>query len=1234
MYNFFSLNILAMKRASIHFKLRSWSYVLCLFLLSGYAVNAQVASLPLNEPVPYVNPKSPEITHVDNPLLSTFWHNNASSMGNAYNSDLGDYAVLAAPVLGLVDQKMTIDIGESVVASQSNPYFVGFDILNIDGLSIGLGNATFEIKLFNGDNTTPVATYDVNKDKLLGLLGLGLLTGTGNPARIGFTLAPSTPVTFTRAMIVVNEHSLLSIGGTRVYNLVLGKYAPANYTTLPCNLNVTIGAPNYPVQFTDRTSNRGVINPMGALDSSSDTFTELGGLNATLQGPISYAVGDVFGNSFNTTNNSMFVGFDIENAQLLGLLDLNLLQNFSIQLYNNGSPVGTARTGTSLLSLGLRVVGESGRTTIGFITADEFDEVELKLNQLLSATTTKVHGVVVKKFCTSTLACNTITTATNPDHPLYINLKRTTTAGLVNVSSITNPDNIINGSSDPATVVAIANVGSALSVSVANALETYPAGSYAGYIVESSSLLNASLIASAGIKLEFYNRSSATPDNPVYETPGAVLAGVGVISGSHTEVLGAICPVPFDEVRLVLVRSLLSVDLGGTKIHGFKVQKSCAEDVDCLTEGTLTSQYHGAVVNGANTGVRIGAQVGLLDEPLEHLDRVVDNHPNNYASMNAVVGVVSRSSLSVASTSLTFPKGSFAGFEVSKDGGLLDLGLLGDNNIRIVTFKDGVAVDSADVVNGSLISLGLLSSGSGRSVIGFHSKGAFDEIQIRLLRVVAIETGFSLNIYGAVASARYGYDPGNEVYCAADLIRPDQNTGFINTEIPGNTSTNDELPAGATYSAAGSPTVPPGANFTFNINANGSYTFITDKEGTYTFPIKVCIDAWEGDCPVQNLTIYVLNRTVTNPPIAFHDFVKVPEGGSNFEIDVKLNDIPGNVDGTLGNPFIGANPTKGSATVSNGKIYYTPNAGSVGRDFLIYTICESPSGLCSSPVYVLIDIIPTGGSNSTIANDDQILMGVNSAGTGNVLANDYDPENHAQTVLLIDLNGDGIPETAPIGSPQTVLYDGQIRGTITMNATTGDFTFVPANNFKGSISCVIEIGDELGATSKSTLVLIVKDTPDLLPVQTFGSNGANFNGIEERDFIIRIWEMLGGTALADEKQIVIQITKSSAFEITVPGLVLTSSPQTGFNGVASLGNSNPSYSNGSWEFYETPFAIRIVSKSGYSLNPASSATLGFHIKRRPGFARAAQNITYTVAPYSGGETKIDNNYAFSQVILN
>lgn len=1220
-----------MRRASTLIMLRSWSYVLCLLLLSGYAVNAQVASLPLNEPVPYVNPKTPALTSV----TGLSWNSSASGEGNAINSDLTDYAVLAAPVLGLFDQKMTINLNESVVASQSNPYFVGFDILNIDGLSVGLGNATFEIKLFNGGNTTPVATYDVDKDKLLGLLGLGLLTGPGNPARIGFTLAPSTPVTFSRAMIVVNEHSVLSIGGTRVYNLVLGKYAPADYTALPCNLNVTLGAPNYPVQFTDRTSNRGVINPMGALDSSSDTFTELGGLNATLQGPISYAVGDVFGNSFNTTNNSMFVGFDIENAQLLGLLDLNLLQNFSIQLYNNGSPVGTARTGTSLLSLGLRVVGESGRTTIGFITADEFDEVELKLNQLLSATTTKVHGVVVKKFCTSTLACNTITTATNPDHPLYINLKRTTTAGLVNVSSITNPDNIINGSSDPATVVAIANVGSALSVSVANALETYPAGSYAGYIVESSSLLNASLIASAGIKLEFYNRSSATPDNPVYETPGAVLAGVGVISGSHTEVLGAICPVPFDEVRLVLVRSLLSVDLGGTKIHGFKVQKSCAEDVDCLTEGTLTSQYHGAVVNGANTGVRIGAQVGLLDEPLEHLDRVVDNDPNNYASMNAVVGVVSRSSLSVASTSLTFPKGSFAGFEVSKDGGLLDLGLLGDNNIRIVTFKDGVAVDSAEVVNGSLISLGLLSSGSGRSVIGFHSKGAFDEIQIRLLRVVAIETGFSLNIYGAVASARYGYDPGNEVYCAADLIRPDQNTGFINTEIPGNTSTNDELPAGATYSAAGSPTVPPGANFTFNINANGSYTFITDKEGTYTFPIKVCIDAWGGDCPVQNLTIYVLNRTVTNPPIAFHDFVKVPEGGSNYPIDVKHNDISGNVDGKLGNPVIGDQPTKGSVAVVDGKVIYTPNGGAVGRDFFTYTICETPSGLCSNAAIVWVDIIPTGGSNSTVANDDQVLMGVNASGIGNVLSNDYDAEGHSQSVALLDLNGDGVPETAPSGSPQDVSFNGQARGKITMNAATGAFTFVPAENYKGTVSIAVQIVDEEGAISKSTLILIVKDTPDLVPTFSFGANGANFNMGQERDVALRVFETKGGTALDDEREIIVRISKNLSFDITIPNITLTANYQSGVNGNVDLGGGNTfEHQNGNWEFRQDDFFIYCRAKDGYSLAPNSFALLGVHIKRKDSASRGTQNLTFRVNNYSGGEVNVSNNSKTTKVAIN
>src|SRR5690606_30550041 len=142
---------------------------------------------------------------------------------------------------------------------------------------------------------------------------------------------------------------------------------------------------------------------------------------------------DVFGNAINSAGQKMFVGFDLENANLLGLLNASLLSNYSIQLYNNGSPVGGVQTGTGLLSANLAAVSGSGRSTLGVITDLEFDEVVLNVASARSTTLTKVYGLTVKKFCSSSLDCNALTTVGEPGHPIYINLSRTGSSALVSL---------------------------------------------------------------------------------------------------------------------------------------------------------------------------------------------------------------------------------------------------------------------------------------------------------------------------------------------------------------------------------------------------------------------------------------------------------------------------------------------------------------------------------------------------------------------------------------------------------------------------------------------------------------------------------------------------------------------------------------------------------------------------------------------------------------------------------
>lgn len=1222
-----------------------------LFLLTfGHNALGQIASLPNNKPVPYVSPNPVSVE-----TSSTSWTSGTpvialgvvlnpggvNDPGNAVDANITNFASLVPPTLVGGTQRISINIGENVTASSADPYFVGFDIMNIDILSLNLsllGNIGFSIKLYNGA-TQVGTTYSIDKDAIAGLLGTDLLGGAVK-ARVGYTVAPASPVTFNRVMFE-QVSPLISMGSTRLYNLVLGKYVAADYSALSCNTNTYLGAPDYPVGVIQaRTSTSGVVNPYGALDDDNATYTEIGGLKSTLAAPVNYSVGDVFGNDLNTAGNKAFVGFDLENTNLLGLLNASLLSSYTISLYKDGAAVpGGSFSGGDLLATNLTLLsGEPGRVTLGFLTDKAFDEIVLNIASTLSTNATKVHGVIVKPFCAATggdvLACNTLSALTNPAHPLYINGLRTGNGGVANLGTISGTENIINGSGSPATITTVAGVAGSSSVSVANALEIYPAGSFAGFEVESASLLQASVLGNSGIKIELYNSTSGTPDVPVFVSSGNILAGVGVLAGANTNIIGVISNVAFDEVRLVIDQAV-TADVGNYLIHGVYFQKACDETVDCSFKDLLSQDTHGAVVNGDRTGVALAVNASLANEAIEDPWNAVSASTTDFASLNALASVIATSSLSVGATAFTFPIGTFAGFQVSKDGGLLELGLLGTDRIEIVTYNNGVEAESKSTSGNGLLNLSLLAGSTTSSAIGFYASQPFDEVQIRLVRTVAVATGFSLNVFGAVVNTQYVYENGG-LQCRLNYIRPDQNTGYINTPIYGNTATNDDLPGGGTYTDAGTPSLPPGANYTFSIDPDGQYEFQTDTPGEYTFNIQVCMDEVPGDCPVIPLVIHVLDRSIVNPPVPYRDYAVVEEGSSNNIIPVKANDIPGNAGGTLGTPVLGTPPANGSVSFNgNGEAVYTPNGGFTGRDTFTYTICEDPSGECSGPVIVTVDVQEISSENTTLAVDDQFIGGMNLPLGGNILANDSDAEGDDQDVALIDLDGDGTPETVPSGSAQDVYQEGVKVGTITVNAETGDIVFTPETGYKGTVNIAVQIEDEHGATSQSTIVLIIKEGPDLAPaIRIFTTE---FLATAERDFILDVWEINNESILNSEKPVVIKIVKNLNFDITVPDLTMTTTDQDGQNSISDYGGTSVPNSNGDWTFREDAFAIYVTVKSSVTLTRELNGrigTLGFHIKRKAGTPKGSQNLSVEILPYSGGEMNIVNNRDTKKLGLN
>ena len=290
-----------------------------------------------------------------------------------------------------------------------------------------------------------------------------------------------------------------------------------------------------------------------------------------------------------------------------------------------------------------------------------------------------------------------------------------------------------------------------------------------------------------------------------------------------------------------------------------------------------------------------------------------------------------------------------------------------------------------------------------------------------------------------------------------DCVKPDINAGLVNQPIPGNVKTNDVVPAGTTY---GTPVAAPGnptGTVSITMNPDGTYTFQSDTPGIYTYNVPVCIGGQASPCPTVPLVITVKNpASQVNPPVASTDLATTPLN-TPVTIPILLNDGAGNNGGSLNNPAVVSGVNTGATGVvnTNGTFTYTPAPGFVGKDTIIYRVCESPSGLCATSE-IIVNVLPDGAANTTAASDDYAYTDSGIPVTGkNVKTNDIDPEGNATTI-----------------TPQNIIVPG--KGTFVLNSD-GSYTFTPIAGFSGTVDLPYTICDDgtPQACATATLHIVV-----------------------------------------------------------------------------------------------------------------------------------------------------------------
>ncbi|MCE7044636.1 Ig-like domain-containing protein [Dyadobacter sp. CY312] len=1063
--------------------------------------------------------------------------------------------------------------------------FAGFDIADdrVAQLTIGVTHTITTFK--NGVQQEAVSDGG-------GLVDGGFFTSTGRIITGFKTQFAFDEIKFSSS----NAAGISVLAPIRIYGAVVKNFCEG--PALACNTNTKMVLPTYPVFVDARNTSINsaicaqcdIVDADNAIDADANNYTQLV-IPANIATTAAYGITD--GAKIYPANT--FAGFDIENPNLIGAEALSGLTLSTTDQY--GHVIESFTSNTGLISANSSILNGTGRQTVGFLATQPFSGVKITTSSVIKANigTTRIYNAVFKKFCENPLVCNKLTAVTNPGYPVYVNGVHTSIDALGCVAcQLNNSENIVDAATAiPATLVMGASVGSTAKVAVANALETYPAESFAGLDIESATLLSGEVLARMTINL--YNNGTIVQSG----TGTSLMAGVTtslVTGGSNRQIVGIISKVPFDEVQLE-VANLAGVDLGTIKIYRAYIQKSCATQLTCNFNAYLNAEDHGAVIDAEQTGTKGVACAGCeVKAPWN----AVTKSTADYARIYNLASGAEVNSLAVAVPATTFPVGTFAGFTIKKNPFLISAGLF--TNITITTYLNGMEQEVKS--NGSLFDFSLLTQWFGTPTNfynpGFYATKPFDEIKISVGSLAQAIDQY-VDVYGAFVDTR-SVASGAGLLC--NVTNPDFNVTLVNVPVTGNVSTNDQVVAGTTYGSASSVpgvTNPNGAVPT--INPDGTYTFVTNTPGVYQFLVPVCALGGATPCPNELLTITVLNDdpAVKNPPVANTDIAST-KVNTPVTINTLVNDkpgdndvqlVPGSVTITDLNGATAGNTSSGGTAVVNtttGAITYTPPTGFVGKDTVKYTVCDTHvPALCAS-AYQIITVSGDGSTNNTLAADDYVTTQAGTTLTvsvaNGVKANDTDKEGDTQTVTA-----------------QTTTVPG--KGTLTL-AADGSYTFVPEPGFTGEVDFPYTTTDAQGATANATLhILVDGKVPDLSPSISFLP--ATIIGSTKLGIILNVYEF---NDVPTSGLITVYILKDPTYILSFNPADVNVKGQVVNNSKWIFDNSNP--------LYYILTTNEVIPASG-------GLAAGFTTTFNPGATKGSTVISTFIDSGSGGEVDDSNN---------
>jgi outer membrane protein OmpA-like peptidoglycan-associated protein len=214
-------------------------------------------------------------------------------------------------------------------------------------------------------------------------------------------------------------------------------------------------------------------------------------------------------------------------------------------------------------------------------------------------------------------------------------------------------------------------------------------------------------------------------------------------------------------------------------------------------------------------------------------------------------------------------------------------------------------------------------------------------------------------------------------------------------------------------------------------------------------PHKTYVDTYTWSAVTQTTTLGAktyLNR----PPAAVNDSVGAT-CGTQLSINVLGNDSDPDGD-ALTITSVGT-PGKGVATISAGRILYTPTtgAGCTGSDTFTYSISDGKGGVANATVTVALTPAPIPNKAPTAVNDQYFLGCGAPSRTLDVLVNDSDPDGDALTITAV--TQPGIGNVAIAGDGRTLQY------TVQQCFTRTSFTYTVSDGKGGTSTATVTIVD-------------------------------------------------------------------------------------------------------------------------------------------------------------------------------